>query len=188
VFLRENEEGRRIAPHLRAGQTMLDLGAGTGLMSRWLAHRTGVRPTLCDLVEYPNRVRSLPFITQTDPFRVPVDDASFDVVLMMFVLHHVERYEDQGRLIEEARRIARERVIVTEDTPASGLDRAFNVAWDRLLNIRHGVPTPCTFRSAEAWAEEFAARGFQVVHRETYRPMWPTLRTYPHTLYVLEPA
>ncbi|HXF36827.1 MAG TPA: class I SAM-dependent methyltransferase [Actinomycetota bacterium] len=187
MFLRENEEGSRIAPHLRAGQTMLDLGAGTGFMSRWLARRTGVRPTLCDLVEYRNRDRSLPFIAQTDPFHVPVPDGSFDVVLMMFVLHHVTSYDDQPRVIDEARRIARERVIVTEDTPATALDRAFNAAWDRLLNVRHGVPTPCTFRSARAWEEAFAGRGLRLVHRETYRPMWPTLKTYPHTLFVLEP-
>jgi len=36
VFLRENEEGRRIAPPLEPGQTMLDLGAGTGFMAKWL--------------------------------------------------------------------------------------------------------------------------------------------------------
>jgi len=186
VFLRENEEGRRIAPHLRSGQTMLDLGAGTGFMARWLRDRTGVRPTLCDLVDYANRDRSMPFIHQRDPGRVPVADGAFDVVLMMFVFHHIPRWDDQERLLDEAIRITAGRVIVAEDTPTSRLDRAFNVAWDWLLNLRHGVPTPFTFRSAGGWLELFRARELRIAHVETYRPIWPTLGTYHHTLFVLD--
>src|SRR4051794_14274467 len=68
MFLREDEEGNHIAPHLEAGQTLLDLGAGTGFMARWLKRQTGVRPTLTDVVDYHNRDRSLPFIKQDDPF------------------------------------------------------------------------------------------------------------------------
>jgi SAM-dependent methyltransferase len=186
MFLRENEEGHRIAPHLEAGQTMLDLGAGTGFMARWLQRRTGVVPTLCDLVDYHNRDRSLPFIHQTDPGRVPVEDGSFDVVLIMFVFHHIERWEDQERLLDEAIRVTRRRIVIAEDTPTSRIDRAFNVAWDWLLNWRHGVPTPFTFRSPDGWVELFKARDLSIAHAETYRPLWPTLGTYRHTLFVLD--
>src|SRR5207247_10192218 len=73
MFLRENEEGNRIAPHLRTGQTMLDLGAGTGFMSRWLRDKAGVRPTLCDLVDYGKREATLPFVLQSAPTRVPIE-------------------------------------------------------------------------------------------------------------------
>ncbi len=186
MFLRENEEGRRIAPYLRAGQTMLDLGAGTGFMARWLKSRVGVRPTLCDLVDYGNRDRRLPFLRQSDPNHVPTEDGSFDVVLMMFVLHHISRWDEQERLVDEALRIARQRVIVTEDTPGSRRERAINAGWDWLLNIRHGVPTPFTFRSARDWLKVFEARDVSVRHVETYRPVWPTLGTYRHTLFVLD--
>lgn len=186
MFLRENEEGSRIAPHLGVGQTMLDLGAGTGFMARWLQRRAGVRPTLADVVSYENRERSLPFIEQDDPFRVPVEGGSFDVVLLMFVFHHIGRYEDQERLLDEAIRVARHRVIVTEDTPASRMDRFFNVCWDWLLNIRHGVPTPFTFRSVDGWTGLFKERDLSIAHVETYRPVWPTLGTYHHTLFVLD--
>ncbi|HWC33049.1 MAG TPA: methyltransferase domain-containing protein, partial [Actinomycetota bacterium] len=82
MFLRENEIGRKVAPHLERGTTLLDLGAGTGRIARWLAERTGVRPTLADVGEFGNRDRTFPFIRMTDPLRVPADDASFDAVLM----------------------------------------------------------------------------------------------------------
>lgn len=186
MFLRENEVGRKLAPHVDAGQRVLDLGAGTGFISRWLRDNAGVRPTLTDVVPYGNRARGLPFIPLGDPFHVPVPDRSFDVVLMLFVLHHLERWEEQERLIDEALRVSRTRLVVMEDTPATGVDRAFNKVWDRVLNLRHRVPCPFTFRSADDWFHLFKGRDLSVAHSETYRPMWPTLRTYPHSLFVLD--
>jgi SAM-dependent methyltransferase len=186
MFLRENEEGQRIAPFLEPGDTLLDIGAGTGFMARWLSRRTGVTPTLTDLVRYRNRDPCLPFLQQSDAFHVPVGDSSFDVVLLMFVFHHMEDYADQERLLDEAKRISSRRIVIAEDTPTSSIDRAFNVAWDWVLNIRHGVPTPFTFRSADGWVEVFKREDLSIVHQETYRPVWPTLGTYHHTLFVLD--
>jgi ubiquinone/menaquinone biosynthesis C-methylase UbiE len=185
MFLRENEVGRRVARHVRAGDRLLDYGAGTGLVSRWLAARAGVRPTLADLVDYGNRRREFPFLRLEDPFHVPADDRSFDAVILLFALHH-NPYEAQGKVIAEAARLADRRLIVLEDTPMSRVDHAFNVFWDRVLNLRHGVPTPCTFRTAREWLDVFQEHDLEAVHVETYRPKWPTLMTYHHTLFVLE--
>ena len=186
MFLRDNEIGSKVAPWLEPGQTLLDLGAGTGFISRWLRDHTGVRPTLTDVVSYRNRETSLEFIALDDPLHVPVPDASFDVVMLLFVFHHVPRFEDQERLLDEAVRIARSRLVVLEDTPRTRVDRVFNTAWDWLLNQRHRVGTPFTFRSAEEWVRLFKERNLSVVHVETYRPKWPTLMTYPHSAFVLD--
>ncbi|MGH2683547.1 MAG: class I SAM-dependent methyltransferase [Actinomycetota bacterium] len=186
VFLRENEIGGKLAPYLEAGMEVLDLGAGTGQIARWLVRRVGIRPTLADVADYGNRVRDLPFIGMADPLSVPADDESFDAVIMLFVLHHMGRWQDQERLVAEAARVARRCVLVIEDTPTSRMDRWLNVAWDWLLNLRHGVPTPFTFRSPEGWREVFDRAGVRIRHSETYRARWPTLLTYHHTLFVLE--
>lgn len=186
MWLRENEEGRRILPWLDPGTSMLDVGAGTGFMARYLRDRARVNPTLTDLVDYGNRDRSMPFVRQIEPLRVPAGDASYDVVLMMFVFHHMERYEEQEGLLREAKRVARRRIVVTEDTPGSRFERTVNTAWDRLLNVRHGVPTPCTFRSTGEWVQMFKANDLSIMHVERYRPIWPSLGTYHHTLFVLD--
>ena len=186
MFLRENEVGNRVAPHLARGSTMLDLGAGTGFISRWLKDRTGVDPTLTDVIAYHNRERSLPFITLDDPFSVPVEDGSFDIVMLLFVFHHIDAHDDQERLLDEAVRIAKQRIVVLEDTPETRLDLAFNKAWDWALNRRHRVPCPFTFRRAGDWLDLFKGRDLSIAHVETYRPTWPTIRTYPHTLFVLD--
>ena len=186
MFLRENEVGRKIAPHLRPGERLLDLGSGTGLIARWLAERARVRATTADLVEYGNRVPDLPFIPMDDPVKVPAADGSFDIVMMLFVLHHMDRWEDQEALVREVARVARRRVVILEDTPASRVDRVLNVGWDWLLNLRHGVPKPFTFRTVEGWKQVFGREGLTPAHVDTYRARWPTLMTYHHTLFVLD--
>ena len=184
MFLREGEIGRKLVPHLAQGDRVLDYGAGTGLISGWLARRAGIAPTLADLVEYGNRRREYPFLRMDDPFHVPAEDGAFDAVLLLFALHH-NRYEEQGKVLAEAARLARRRLIVIEDTPLSAVDRAFNVFWDKALNLRHGVPTPFAFREVDEWIAVFMEHGLEPVRVETYRPKWPTLMTYHHTLYVL---
>jgi ubiquinone/menaquinone biosynthesis C-methylase UbiE len=186
MFLRENEIGGKLAPFLDRGMEVLDLGSGTGLISRWLARRVGIRPTLADLVDYPNRVPDFPFLPMRDPLSIPAGDGSFDAAIMLFALHHMDEWEDQERVVAEVARVARGRILVIEDTPTSRVDRWLNVAWDWLLNLRHGVPTPFTFRSPEGWREVFERTGLKVTHSETYRSRWPTLMTYHHTLFVLD--
>jgi ubiquinone/menaquinone biosynthesis C-methylase UbiE len=185
VFLRENEIGGKIGPHLEPGMVVLDLGSGTGRVARWLADRTGIRPTLADVADFGNRVGGFPFVRLEDPLSLPFPDRSFDAVMMLFVLHHIEAWEDQERLVREAARVTRQRLVVIEDTPTSTADRMWNIAWDWLLNLRHGVPKPFTFRSVQGWISVFRRAGLRIEHVETYRARWPTLMTYHHTLFSL---
>jgi hypothetical protein len=123
-----------------------------------------------------------------DPYRVPVADQSFDVVMLLFVLHHVADREGQRRLFGECSRIARRAILVMEDTPEGRLERAVNTAWDYVLNFYLGVATPFTFRTTQEWKAEFERDGFVASSVERYRPVWPTLKTYHHTLFVLSRA
>ena len=93
---------------------------------------------------------------------------------------------DQLVVAAEAMRVARKRVLVLEDTPFNTIDLVFNKAWDWVLNQRHGIPVPFTFRSREEWTGIFSSNGYHVGHAESYRPKWPTLGMYHHTLFVLE--
>ena len=185
MFLRENEVVQKLAPWIEHGQRFLDLGSGTGLVARRLANVTGAHATACDAFEFGNRVE-LPYLRQTDPLRVPAEDRSFDIVVMCFVLHHIPVWNDQLVVANEAMRVARKRVLVLEDTPFNQIDLLFNRGWDWVLNRRHGIPVPFTFRSREEWTGLFGASGYRVGHTESYRPRWPTFGMYHHTLFVLD--
>jgi ubiquinone/menaquinone biosynthesis C-methylase UbiE len=186
MSLRDDEVGRRILPHLQPGWDVLDLGSGTGRLMRWLTSKVEIHPTLADVVEFENRVGGLPFVRLQHPLSTPFEDRSFDAVLMLFVLHHIAEWEDQEALLREAMRITAKRMILIEDTPLSGVDRVFNTAWDWALNLRHGVPKPFSFRTVEGWRTVFRRVGLTERAVETYRPLWPTLGTYRHTLFVLD--
>ena len=185
MFLRENEVGGRVAAHLMPGWRVLDYGSGTGRLSRWLADHRGIEPVQADLVEYANRDQGIPFIKMSDPYHVPEADRAYDAVLLLFALHH-NSFESQAKVLSEAARLAGRRLIVIEDTPFNRLDHVFNVIWDKVLNVRHGVPTPLAFRSVQEWLDVFMEHDLEVIHVESYRPKWPTLMTYHHTLFVLE--
>ncbi len=184
MFLRENEIGRRVGAHLEPGWTLLDVGSGTGLISLHLRTRYAVRPTLTDLVLYDRT--GLPRVEMASSTEIPVPDDAFDAAMLLFVFHHMAGWKDQERLLDEVVRVARKRVIVIEDTPGSRAERAVNAAWDWLLNLRHGVPTPFTFRSTEEWIRLFRERGLTVVDVDRYRAKWPSLATYHHTLFALD--
>jgi hypothetical protein len=58
----------------------------------------------------------------------------------------------------------------------------FNRGWDWMLNQRNGIPVPFTFRSGEEWMGLFGTAGYRLRHTDSYRPKWPTLGMYHHTL------
>src|SRR5207249_1289727 len=83
------------------------------------------------------------------------------VVLLLFALHH-KPYEAQGKVLTEAARLSKRRVIVLEDTPMSRADLRWNTFWDKVLNLRHRVPTPCAFRSVDEWEPVFMEHGLGI--------------------------
>lgn len=184
MLFRDDSLARRLARWTLPGQSLLDVGSGNGELAAALTRVSGVRSTLCDVRRFGST--SQPFIVQSDPLGVPVESASFDIVSLCFVLHHVAEPASQEALLRDALRVARSRVLLLEDTPVGTLERATNVVWDWVLNAPRGVPTPFTFRSAEQWSALLTSLGFRVVVVETFRGAWPTLWMYRHSLLVAD--
>ncbi len=94
-----------------ADDTLLDVGAGTGLFTYWwsqrLHHVTGL-----ELSENMIERSAVPELLQVgDAYDLPFPDDSFDVVFSGSLLHHLERPVDALR---EMRRVARSGVAVIE--------------------------------------------------------------------------
>ncbi|MGH2782287.1 MAG: class I SAM-dependent methyltransferase [Thermoleophilaceae bacterium] len=94
-----------------AGREVLDLGCGIGGYTRALRER-GLACRGADVVpEYVERARELGVDADLlDGDRLPYDDDSFDTVIALEVLEHVE---DPAALLSEARRVTRGGVLVS---------------------------------------------------------------------------
>jgi demethylmenaquinone methyltransferase/2-methoxy-6-polyprenyl-1,4-benzoquinol methylase len=110
LALRQDRRWRRLvaeALDLRAGQSVLDLAAGTGTSSEPFAD-AGVHTVPCDfslgmLMVGNQRRPDLPFVAG-DATRLPFADASFDAVTISFGLRNVV---DVDSALAEMRRVTR---------------------------------------------------------------------------------
>ena len=152
---------RQFHEFLRSGDRILDLGSGPGSVCRLLRDR-GFSVTPVDVVDVAldPSVRPLLYNGQ----RLPFADASFDVALVLTVLHHTP---DPSAVLAEAARVAR-RVIVIEDVYTSAFHRRLTYWTDSLLNLEFRGH-PHTNLPDPAWRRLFAAQGWRLTDTRTRR-------------------
>lgn len=100
----------RIALLLRQGDSVLDVGSGTGHNGERLRRACGVRVAQADIVDF-STVGPRP--TLFDGRRLPFTDAQFEAVTLIYVLHYVE---EPVAFLREARRVSRSRVVLVQVT------------------------------------------------------------------------
>lgn len=148
------QEAKDVLPFV-VGPRVLDLGAGEGWVAVALA-RHGFRMTCADVGPFARAEGSY---VVYDGTRLPFADAAFDTTLLLLTLHHCEKPET---VLDEALRVTRTRLIVTESVYRNRLDRFWLDLLDGRVNrLRHGgrMPTPLGFRQVPEWHALFASRG-----------------------------
>lgn len=148
-----------VRPLLQPGFSVLDVGCGSGYVLAELAAEHAV--TGIDIVD--SRPADLPpfDFARYDGVHLPFPDRSFDVVLLVFVLHHVPNAL-KPQLFDEVRRVARRHIVVIEDTPRTPID--WLAAW--LHGRKHrreiGSDADFGFYTQRRWEQFFAERGVLV--------------------------
>lgn len=171
----ENEFRERCAaikPFIHKGQTVLDVGCGSGQFGKAMQEFFDVKVSGIDVVDYKNAPIPLALY---DGKAIPHQDRSFDLVVLAFMLHHVRHQE---ALLAEAIRVSRGHVIVFEDVYYSPWQWLFVIWNDFYTNILFGavrvakgqagkgllaIPMPLTFRSVRGWKKAFARHPVNVV-------------------------
>lgn len=136
------------------GRRVLDLGSGEGWVAARLAH-AGTWTCGVDVGGFART--AIPYAVY-DGRRLPFRDGTFDTTLMLLTLHHCESPE---AVLDEAVRVTRRRLIVTESVYRNRRDRLWlDVLDGRLNRLRHGgrMPAPLAFRRAPEWETLFASR------------------------------
>jgi ubiquinone/menaquinone biosynthesis C-methylase UbiE len=178
----EEQRIQVMRPFVSEGDTILDVGAGSGRFGQAVQEQLKVKVTGVDVCDYSDH--TIPFFVY-DGRQLPFPDKSFDVVFFAFVLHHTRNQEN---LIREAKRVTRRHIIVFEDGYDWFLEK-FVTCWnDYQTNIFQGwikaykgylrgepfkIPMPLTFRSGSGWVRLFEELGLEVISHDTYRSFKP---------------
>jgi SAM-dependent methyltransferase len=157
-----------LAPLLPKDARVLDVGCGDGELGARLRE---LRPDVSvEGIEVLSRENSAIPVRMFDGVRVPYDDASVDVVLLVDVLHHTD---DPGLLLRESARVARSAILI-KDHLREGIGARLTLrAMDWVGNARHGVRLPYNYWSRAEWNRAFSRLGLAV------REWHSSLRLYP---------
>lgn len=131
---------------------ILDFGSGSGALS--LALKNNMKCEVVpldfkDVHEYGNK----PILY--DGYNIPFKDNQFDVVICIFVLHHIPH---QMKIIDELKRVTKKRLLIMEDCN--------NTFVDKLLTFVHGYSSygKCKkcFHSKDEWTKIFEKKKLKV--------------------------
>ena len=135
---------------------VLDVGCGNGFIAHHLTGLLGSAVTGIDVgTETSARINYLPY----DGCHFPLQEQSFDAVLLCYVLHHAQ---NPMLVLNEVARVLRNGglAIIYEDIPSVWWDRV--VCWVHNLQWRNKTG-PCSFQSENNWRRIFINAGFEIL-------------------------
>lgn len=184
ITFRNKRRVRVLLEHLASlipkGARVLDVGCGDGVLAcLLLQHRPDIEIQGIDvLIRNQTTIR----IDQFDGEVIPFDDASFDVVMLVNVLHHTE---DPNILLREAARVSSESIVIKDHTSDGFLANATLIFMDWVGNIGLGVPLPYEFWPRWRWIEAIEKLGLKIaVWKNDLRlHPWPATLIFDRSLH-----
>jgi SAM-dependent methyltransferase len=173
-------QARDLAPWI-VGRRILDVGAGEGYLAAGL---TGGDRAICGVDVGPFRRAPLPYVVY-DGRHLPFADATFDTTLVLLTLHHCDQPE---RVLAEAQRVTRRRLIITESVYRNRVDLFWLVLLDARVNrLRHAgrMNAPLAFRPPAEWDALFRSGGWRCTSTRWLGSRWERLVHHPH-LWILD--
>ncbi len=143
---------RSFEHQLSSGSRILDIGGGWGFYREPLSRR-GHQHVVLDVVN-PG-IQKAPVVIYPGQ-RIPFDDKSFDVSLFATVLHHIH---DIDRVLDEARRVTKEKIIIVEDLYHHRAGRWWTILRDQIYNFEF-FGHPKNFKTKQEWIKFFEAKQF----------------------------
>ena len=140
----------RLADLMPPDAKVLDVGCGNGLIAHLIGRRRpDVSITGLDVIVRPET--HIPVVS-FDGQHIPFDADNFDVVMFVDVLHHTN---DPEILLREARRVARQAVVLKDHTRNGFLAGPTLRLMDWVGNAPHGIALPYNYWPERRWRDAF---------------------------------
>jgi len=177
---RANRIERGIHRHLAGASTLLDCGCGSMPVPKLIEKRSSIQTFGTDVM---NLGAAHPRFCVCAGEQLAFPDNSFDVVSLMFVLHHTD---DPAIAVRECARVSKRHVLVLEDIYSHPLERQLLKALDVAGNyfISKDMAFPFNFKTVREWEGLFSGLGLRLICSE---PIVPNrVRPSRHRLFLLE--
>lgn len=178
-----NEYHQRYQPHLTPTTSLLDIGVGSGLA---LHHVMQQNPHLaCAGVDIHDlRLPDVEVPLQVyDGYTLPFVADRFDVSLIFYVMHHCD---NPHRLLEEAVRVSRQKLIIIEEFHQAGADPTSLDLTERQSHRALGIPANMPYRLLAKSEFDRLLRRHNLIAVEQQRLFSKTTRPVQKYLYVLK--
>ncbi|MFQ6049901.1 MAG: class I SAM-dependent methyltransferase [Candidatus Paceibacterales bacterium] len=151
-------------------EEILDIGAGCGWIGQCLRKKKNAQVTLLDVIDFNQTDLKLILY---DGKKMPFLDNSFDVVLLICVLHHCD---EPLEVLKEAKRVTKDRIIIIEDTFTFWFEKPFLYFLDTLINLVVGLflTTPFSenmafnFKKISEWKKIFSSLNLKLIYKKEW--------------------
>lgn len=161
--------------YIKPNSRILDIGAGDLHISKLMQDELKCKVIGIDIMDYGTDFVEHYLI---EDYKLPFADNSFDYATFNDCLHHIPK-EGQIKLIKEANRIAKDKILILEDAK-----RVLSFIFEFITN-RPSMPKPLTHRTREGWGKFFLNNfNFKSVDlMPIFQPFWYPLK---HYIFVLD--
>lgn len=166
---------------IKEGEKVLDIGAGGGWIGEEVQKRKNAKVILLDVTDFNQTDLKLVLYSGKN---IPFPDNAFDISLLIFTLHHCQDYL---RVLEEAKRVAKKKIIIIEDIPASQINKFFLYFWDVITNLPSLIKPPgenitFNFKKISQWQKIFNNSQLKIIFQKEFQ----SNKLIHHVLFVLQ--
>ena len=154
---------KALKPYLNGHSKILDVGCASGKLTKHLFADSYAEITGIDVV-IPKETHIN--VVKYDGQKFPFVDDSFDLVLMIDILHHDHNIEN---IINEAKRVSRKGILIKDHYWEQKYDFWILSLYDYLGNKPFGIPLAYNFQTIESWKKILNSLELNIVEMKKLR-------------------